>query len=208
MKKLVLGFAMLLSLASQAQSDKYTDAMQKGIAQLNDAKTPDALQAVSASFERIADAEKTQWLPYYYAAIAQDWIGFTDPKADKDKIGEKANQLLDKAEAIEKNAEIYCARNMAATIQMLVDPQSRWQTYGTAANAALEKAQQADPQNPRVYYLQGMSLFGKPVAFGGGKDKAKPMFQKSVELFKTFQAKPLYPNWGQKEAEAMLAKCE
>jgi hypothetical protein len=207
MKKLLLGFTLLLALGSQAQSDKYTEAMQKNLAALNEAQTPDALQAVAASFERIAEAEKTQWLPYYYAVLAQERIGFSDPKADKDKIGEKATQLLDKAEAIEKNAELCCLRNMAATIQMLVDPQNRWQTYGMAARAALEKAQQLDEKNPRIYYLQGMSLFGTPPAFGGGKDKAKPLFQKSLDLFKTAEVKPLYPNWGQKEAEEMLAKC-
>jgi hypothetical protein len=97
---------------------------------------------------------------------------------------------------------------MAATQQMLVDPQSRWQTYGMEASAALQTGMQLDPTNPRLYYLQGMSIFGTPEQFGGGKDKAKPVFQKAVDLYKTFKVKPLYPNWGQKEAEDMLAKCQ
>ena len=46
-----------------------------------------------------------------------------------------------------------------------------------------------------------------PVQFGGGKDKAKPLFEKAVALFKAAQPKPLYPNWGKEQAEAQLALC-
>ncbi len=53
-----------------------------------------------------------------------------------------------------------------------------------------------------------MSIFGTPVQFGGGKDKAKPLFEKSVALYKSAQPKPLYPTWGKKEAENMLAQCQ
>lgn len=208
MKKLLLAFTVLLALTARAQSDKYTEAMQKNLETFGNAKSAADLQAVSASFERIADAEKTQWLPYYYAALAQARIGFVDQTADKDKVAGKANELLDKAEAIEKNAELCCVRNMAATLQMIVDPQNRWQTYGVQARTALETGMKLDPSNPRLYYLSGMNVFNTPEAFGGGKAKAKPLFQKSVELFKSFSAKPLYPKWGQKEAEDMLAKCE
>ncbi|MBS1973302.1 MAG: hypothetical protein JST13_03040, partial [Bacteroidetes bacterium] len=109
---------------------------------------------------------------------------------------------------IEKNAEICTIRNMAATQQMLVDPQTRWQTYGQSASAALEEGIKLDPNNPRLYYLQGMNVFGTPEAYGGGKKNAKPIFEKAVELFKSFQAKPLYPNWGQNEAARMLAQCQ
>jgi hypothetical protein len=65
-----------------------------------------------------------------------------------------------------------------------------------------------DPNNPRLYYLQAMSLFNTPAQFGGGKDKAKPVFEKSVALFKAAQAKPLYPSWGRPQAENMLAQCQ
>jgi len=127
---------------------------------------------------------------------------------DKDANTVRVNALCDRAEAIENNAEICTIRNMAATQAMIVDPQTRWQTYGVQASAALEKGMQIDPANPRLYYLQGMSLFNTPTAYGGGKDKAKPSFEKALVLYKTFVVKPLYPNWGQKESEAMLARCQ
>ena len=208
MKSFLLILAVSLSVAVHAQSDKYAAAMQKNIALLDSAKSTADLEAVSNAFTRVGDAEKTQWLPYYYAALAQTRIGWTDNKVDKDQLAEKIKALVAKAEAIEKNAELCTISNMAATQQMLVDPQSRWQTYGMEASAALEAGMKLDPNNPRLYYLQGMSVFGTPEQFGGGKDRAKPIFQKAVELYKTFQVKPLYPNWGQKEAADMLAKCQ
>src|SRR5579871_4734984 len=175
---------------------------------MDSAKTTQDLQSVANTFERIGDAEKTQWLPYYYAGLSLTRAGWVDKNLDKDANSSKVNALCDKAEAIEKNAEICTIRNMAATQQMLVDPQNRWQSYGQAASAALEDGKKLDPNNPRLYYLQGMSIFGTPEAFGGGKKNAKPVFEKAVELYKTFQVKPLYPNWGQNEAVSMVAKCQ
>ena len=208
MQKTLLFFALLISLSGVAQSDKYTQVMQKNITLLDSAKTPDELQSLAATFERIGDAEKTQWLPYYYAALAQTWIGWNPATKDKDVNSQKINAYLAKAEALEKNAELYAVENMSATQQMLVDPQTRWQTNGQDAAKALQKGMAADPNNPRLYYLQGMSLFGTPPQFGGGKDKAKPLFEKSVALYSSAQPKPLYPTWGKKEAEQMLAQCQ
>ena len=209
MKKMLLVFTVMIGLACQAQSDKYVAAMQKNIPLFATDTTVDQLQALAATFERIGDAEKTQWLPYYYAALAQTWIGWRPEMKDKaDVNAPKINAYLAKAEAIEKNAETYAVENMSATQQMLVDPQSRYMTNGKDAGEALQKGMTLDPNNPRLYYLQGMSLFGTPPQFGGGKDKAKPFFEKSVALFKAAQPKPLYPTWGQKQAEDMLAKCQ
>jgi hypothetical protein len=201
-------FALLIGLSCQAQSDKYVAAMQKNIPLLDSAKTIDQLQSLAGTFERIGDAEKTQWLPYYYAALAQTWIGWNPDTKDKDANSQKINAYLAKAEAIDKNAETYAVENMSATQQMLVDPQTRYATNGRDAAEALQKGLALDPNNPRLYYLQGMSLFGTPPQFGGGKDKAKPVFEKSVALFKAAQPKPLYPTWGAKQAEDMLAKCQ
>ncbi len=208
MRKTILFLVMLVTLAASAQDDKYTEVMKKNIALLDSAKTTDELTSLAATFNRIGDAEKTKWLPFYYAALAQTWIGWNPATTDKDANSAKINAFLAKAEAIEKNSETYAVANMSATQQMLVDPQNRWSTNGKDAGEALQKGLAADPNNPRLYYLQGMSLFGTPTQFGGGKDKAKPLFEKSVALYKSAQPKPLYPTWGQDQAVKMLAQCQ
>jgi hypothetical protein len=208
MKSVIFLTFLCGALSIHAQSDRYVSAMKANLSLLDSAKTTQDYQTVANTFERIGDAEKTQWLPYYYAGLALVLSGWGDPKLDKDVNSTRVNAICDKAEALEKNSEIYTIRNMAATQQMMVDPQTRWQTYGQTASQYLQKAIQLDPNNPRVYYLQGQSVFNTPVAFGGGKANAKPLFEKSVELFKQEQPKPLYPNWGKDQAEMMLAKCQ
>jgi hypothetical protein len=206
----VLLALLLVTAIGFSQSNRYQSSMQSNIALLDSAKSSEDYTSVSASFERIADAEKTQWLPYYYAALANIWKGFTDTKADKDAVADKADALIAKAEAIEpKNSEIMLLKSMSSTLHMLVDPMTRWQKYGTAVAAAMATAKQLDPNNPRVYYWEAQNLMGTPEQFGGGKAKAKPVFEKSIELFKTFKPiNNLYPNWGQQVAERMLKQTQ
>jgi len=199
---------LVASISGFAQSERYVAAMKKNLALFDSSKTTADYQALSAAFERIGDAEKTQWLPYYYAGLALATAGWADQNLNKDDNATKIKALCDKADAIAKSSEVFEIRNMAATQQMMVDPQSRYMTYGAEAGKALTQGMEIDPKNPRLYYLQGMSVFNTPEAFGGGKAKAKPVFEKSVALFKSEEVKPLYPKWGQKQAEDMLAQCQ
>ncbi len=208
MKKCILAIILLATISAHAQSEKYTAAMQQNLQLLDSAKTSEQLAAVSQAFERIGDAEKTQWLPYYYAALAQTRMGFSNAKSDRDAIGQKANELAEKGEAIEKNADLCSIHNMAATIQMLVNPMERWKTYGVKAYTALQEGYKLDPNNPRLYFLEGTSLFSKPEYIGGGKDKAKPVFEKAVELFHAEKVAALHPSWGLRETENYLARCK
>jgi len=208
MKKFIAAMALLATISVNAQSEKYVQTMKTTLAKFDSVKTTADYQALAATFERIGDAEKTQWLPYYYAGLALTTAGWMDQNMDKDANAEKIKAVCTKAEAIEKNAEVYTIRNMAATQQMIVDPQSRWMSYGQEASGYLQKGMQLDANNPRLYYLQAMSVFGTPEQFGGGKAKAKPIFEKAIALFKAETPKPLYPHWGQKEAEAKLAECQ
>jgi tetratricopeptide (TPR) repeat protein len=214
MKKYIFFLAVLAGLQTAAfsQGDKYVAAMQKNLSQFDSARTVEDFTKIANTFERIGDAEKTQWLPYYYAGLALTTAGWMPTLKDKDANSTRVNGICDKAESIATTdvdkAEILSLRNMSATQQMMVDPQSRWMSYGQTAGQVLEKALKLDPNNPRLYYLKGMSLFGTPEQFGGGKDKAKPVFEKAVELYKQAKPKELYPRWGQKEAQDMVAQCQ
>ena len=207
MKRFSLLFTALVFLASIsfAQSDKYAKAMGERVALVETTRDPVALKELSAAFERIGDAEKNQWLPYYYAALTQVNAGMfamngqMGGKAGEiDPVADKAEQLLGKAEALSKdNSEIYIVRKMIATLRMMADPQNRFMTYGPQAAQALETAQKLNPENPRVYLLQGQDKFYTPEHYGGSKAEAKKLFELAMQKFGAFKpATPLDPAWG------------
>lgn len=207
MKQLLIAISALLAVTvSLAQNTKYETAMKGNLQKLENAATPNDLAALAAGFERIGDAEKTQWLPYYYAALATITNGFTDPNADKEKLATMADALLAKAESIApNNSEIFVLKGMAATIHMLVDPMNRWQQYGGLIRENISLAKQANGQNPRIYLFEGQNLMGTPVQFGGGREAARPLIEKSVALYQTYKpAGDLLPNWGKQQAEKLL----
>lgn len=208
MKHIIVILSMFFAGQLLAQG-KYESGMQKGLEQLGSAKTADDFTAASAFFERIADAEKDKWLPYYYAAYANHLTGWMNPKADKDKVAEKSKDLLGKAEALEKNADTYCLRQMIAIQQLTVDGMSRYQTYGAIAAQAIEDAKKADANNPRIYLVEAQYMINVPAAYGGGKAVAKKLVEKSLELYGTYQpASAFHPTWGKDQATQLLAACQ
>lgn len=206
MKKILFLIMVLFTTLANAQS-KYEAGMGKGFEMLKSAQIAEDMGAASAFFERIADAEKDKWLPYYYAAYANHLTGWMNPKADKDKVAAKSKDLLTKAEVLEKdNAELWVLHQMITVQQLTVDPMTRWQAYGAEAANYIEKAKKADANNPRIYLVEGQFKQNVPEAFGGGKEVGKVLFTKSIELFKTFKpATEMHPSWGKDQAEQMLA---
>ncbi|MBP6687780.1 MAG: hypothetical protein KA160_07970 [Lacibacter sp.] len=212
MKQVLLAvlFAHLFT-AAIAQSERYAGAMQKNMQAMGEAKTPDAMLDVVNAFERIGNAEKNQWLPFYYAAVAQVWHAFmtNDPK-QFDPLADKATVFINKAEEFEKNnSEIALAKAMIATVKMSADPMTRYMQYGAviAENTALSK--KLDPANPRPYMWQAQGISKTPEQFGGGCAKAKPVFEEAAKLFEAFKpVSPFHPNWGKEQNEQAYAACK
>jgi len=218
MKKIFLTFLLFGgSIVLYAQSEKYKSAMKDKIAVLDTSRDVAGLKDISASFERIGDAEKTQWLPYYYAALAQVNAGnfiyvsnTSDPAQLKnlDALADKAEQMITKAEALSKdNSEIYTLKKMIASLRMMVDPMNRYMTYGEKAQQALATAKSLNPENPRIYLLEGEDKFYTPEQYGGSKTEAKKMFEEALKKFESFKpASDLDPNWGRSTAQYFLSQ--
>ncbi|MBS4043821.1 MAG: hypothetical protein KGZ59_08410 [Chitinophagaceae bacterium] len=210
MKKLIflsfIGVSFLTT--SFCQNEKYMAAMGSTLQQFGAAKTVEEMNAVAAKFERIGEAEKTQWLPYYYAALTKAQMAF-DAK-DKDKVADEATALINKAYELDKNnSEIFCVKTMICYAKMMVDPMSRWMQYGAEATANLDEAKKYDASNPRPYYLEATSLKNTPEQFGGGCASAKPIAEKAAKLLLEFKpASPLHPNWGKESIDALLNSCK
>jgi hypothetical protein len=183
--------------------------MKKNIAMLDSAIQKGNAKELANNFERIGDAEKIQWLPYYYAAYSHILTTYTEKDKSKiDPISDKAEELILKAEAIagKENSEIAVIKSMIASSHMMVDPQSRYMQYGPASASNIEKAIALDPTNPRPVYLEAQAKLYTPEAFGGGKSVAKPVFEKAITMFDTFKpASELHPAWGKSMAQYFLA---
>ena len=213
MKKLIIAAVFIsFSIISFGQSDKYFGAMQKNLAAIDTSfKNPANLLTLANNFERIANAEKNQWLPYYYAAFCQVNYGFMEQDKDKvDGFADKATDLINKADSLmPNNSEISCIKSMIASCHMMVNPMQRYMEYGPESGSNMEKAMQQDPTNPRPYYLKGQSLKYTPEQFGGGCKTAKPELQTSLDKYAAFKpASELHPNWGKGQVEMLIKDCK
>jgi len=213
MKKITLiSLLSFFSLITFAQSEKYTNAMKKNIILLDSAfAKPDNFLSLANTFERIGTSEKTEWLPFYYAAYCRVNYAFMqkDP-AGNDPIAEKATVLINTADSLQpNNSEISCVKSMIASVQMLVNPQQRFMQYGAASQKELQKAMQQDPTNPRPYMLKGQSLKYTPEQFGGGCKNAMPQLEIAMEKFTSFKAvSEIYPSWGKSYTGDIIKQCK
>jgi hypothetical protein len=213
MKKILsIVLCLITSGVLLAQSEKYQNAMKKNIAELEAAMQNGSMPDLANSFERIAEAEKTQWLPYYYAAYCNVMNAFMEQdKSKTDGIADKAEQLVKKAEELAggENSETCVIKSMIASAHMMVDPQTRWMQYGQTSSLNITKAKTLDPANPRPVYLEGQAKFYTPEQFGGGKPQAKELFTRALEMFDKFKpSTDLHPSWGRSATNYFLAQCQ
>ena len=202
---------MSIGVTAFGQSPKFNDAMTKALADLDTCKTGDAFVAMANKFDRIAMAEKNQWLPFYYAAFCQ--VNYSFMETDKSKIdvlADKAAELIAKADSLmPNNSEISCVKSMIASSRMMVNPMQRYMEYGPVSEKCLADAITQDPTNPRPHYLKGQGLKYTPEAFGGGCKPALEEFQKAMDKYNVFKpASDIAPDWGKAITEKLIAECK
>lgn len=218
MKKIItLALVFSIAIVSNAQTasnpikqtSAFENAMLVNIRQLDTASSAASLTTIANNFERIGNAEKTKWEPFYYASYCYTAMAFMSPDKSKiDWLADKAEALLQNAEAIDKNnSEISCMFAMINSCRILVDPISRFQVKSTEVNALLAKAMQENQNNPRIYLMQARMQIRTPEAFGGGRNVAKASAETAVAKFKSFvPANAIAPAWGEQQAIGLLAK--
>lgn len=198
----------------QAQSDQFAGAMKEQLTRLSTdstAYTPAGMQQLANTFERIAEAEKTQWLPYYYAAYCRvNEAFFTQDRNKTDEIADKAQLAIEKAQALKgQDSEISCILSMIASARIGVDPMTRGMKYGPMSAELLDAAQKQNPNNPRVFVLKGQNLLYTPEAFGGSKTKAKEMFDIALQKFAAFKPESeLAPTWGEPYVKELIKQVQ
>lgn len=210
MKNTYLFFAiMVLSLPNFAQENRYRDAMLGNLETLDKASGPDEYTQCANRFERIAIAEKSLWMPYYYASYSLVVMSFDEADGGKkDLILDRAQELLDKALELEPDeSELQVLQAFLYPSRILVDPMSRGMQYMELVFSTLEKAKSLNPDNPRIYFLEGVNKANLPPSMGGGPKEARPLLEMAVAKFETFANEdPLWPRWGEEAARSELGK--
>lgn len=201
----------LFSISLYTQNDQYTKAMQDAINGLEVAESAEDFKAVSATFERIAQVAKTEWLPNYYRAYTNIHLSWISLQAEEysayDLYIEAAEKAIEKAnEIVGEHAEVYVLEAYLYQAKIQRKPMVNGMRYSSSVTDALARAKELDPDNPRAYFINGNQLFHMPAFVGGGKDKALPEFETAAKKFANFKAESdLHPNWGAQANEQMLA---
>jgi hypothetical protein len=189
------------------QNGKFEQGMGKAFGIWKEGKPAEA----SALFERIATAEKTNWLPDYYVAL----INCTE--AFKPENREKSTSLIEKAQAAlnnagaksQNNAEINVMQAMIYTATLVQDPMTNGMKYSMLVNGEYAKAKALAPNNPRVVFCSAEFELGG--AKWSGVD-IKPIcaeISRSIELFNNFKPEsPFHPSWGLDRAQKTQASCK
>ena len=205
MKTIFLALAVLVSGMAFAQG-QYEQGMGQAFSLWKEGKNSEA----SALFERIASAEKNDWLPNYYVSLVNTTASF----ASKDK--ETVNALLTKAQAaldIEMvknpdNAELLVMQAMVYTGWIAFDPMTNGMALSGKVMQLYAQAEKIAPDNPRVVFGKAEFEIGGARFFGSD---IKPMcaeVDRSIALFEKFKPEtPFSPNWGLERALETQKSC-
>ena len=211
MKKSMITIAVfLMSFIVVAGPSSFKKLMKENLEVLRGNDETTNFDEIGNNFVKIADANSNRFEPLYYSAysyIIGSWS--TDNPAEKTQILEKAiNQINKGLELVPNNDELLVLKAFYYQAMIMTDPRKYGQSYSTKANELLTKAQQINSNNPRAEFLLAQNIYYRPAQYGGGKEKALPLFFKASELFKAQKTNNyLIPVWGEKTNSEMLKKC-
>lgn len=210
MKKTILMICIVLSYGIATAQSNYQKGMMKGMEMLKLAKTFDDFVNVSNHFERIASVEKGEWLPVYWNAYVSLIGGMNAEKENQqDEMYDKALALLETIESASADqSELLTLKAYITLMKISVSPMTRAPQGTPTAMRLLAEAQKINPSNPRPFFVQGQNTFYTPTFFGGGKELAKPLLTKAVELYSLETSSEVFlPRWGKGRAEMLLKEC-
>ncbi|WP_109300313.1 hypothetical protein [Aquimarina sp. AU474] len=186
----------------------YEKGMKKAF-ELWETKKPD--EAINL-FERIAKAEKENWLPYYYAAQVHiiTTFGIKDAEEIESRL-KKAQDFLNESKTFSKeNAEILIMEAMLNTAYVAYNPSVYGPTLSGKVEELYRTAKTYEPENPRatLYHAEwkmgGAKFWGKdPKSFCPEVEKAILYFEKEPE-----KKVPFYPQWGKNQIKRIQQNCK
>jgi hypothetical protein len=202
---------LLFTFPVLLKAQNLEESLSKTLMKMDSAQNLSDMMSISAQFDMIASKWENEWSSNYYAAYAKTIVSFiVQDNKKKDLFLDEADKYLEKIKTIDsQNDETWVLAALIINARISVDGQNRGMQYGGVFNQNLSKAEKINPDNPRIYYLKGTSLFYTPEMYGGGKAMAKPLFEKAKGLFaKEVKTSILKPVWGEKQNLDYLKQCD
>lgn len=205
MTKFILTIAFFVTSLVGAQT-QYEQGMQKAFALWGEGKTSEA----SALFERIASAEKNNWLPNYYVALVNTSTSFLIK--DKNQVASlltKSQESLDKElDKNPENPELLVMQAMINTAWIVADPMTNGMKLSAKTIEIYDKAIALAPENPRAIFGKAEFEIGGARYFGNDTKPMCAQIDKAIELFAKFKPEtPFHPNWGLDRALEAQKEC-
>jgi hypothetical protein len=210
MKTVLFILSFLLANVGHTMAGKYENSMKAAIKKLNEATNMDTHHDVAATFERIGEAEKTLWLPYYYSGLAYIWSShLSTDMAVIDGELDKAQKMVEKAgELSSDNDEIVTLQGYIYMMRVAVDPATRGMQYSSMAMEELGRAVSINRENPRATMILGRMQLGMYQFMGMDTSESCGIIERANMLFKNHKpASELDPVWGSRDAAAFLEEC-
>jgi hypothetical protein len=205
MTKIIVTLVLLISSTIFGQTN-YQQSMQKAFDLLGEGKNLEA----AALFERIASAEKDQWLPNYYVALVTTTTAFsTQDKVQVEGLLQKAQAALDiELKKQPNNPELLVMQGMIYTAWIAFDPMTNGMKLSGKTMEVYSKAEALAPQNPRVVLSKTEFEMGSARFFGTDTKPLCLKMKNAIELFVTFKPESVFhPNWGLDRAQGAIAAC-
>ena len=211
MKKIILMSALALGVMN-AEAQDFKAPLEKTFLAFDTTQDMTVKVEQSNKLSLITKKWGNDWITHYYLSFSKAVLSYLEKDATKrDAYLDEAEKEHEEAVSIlaKENDETFVLGAMIANARMAVDPMNRWQKYGQLFSQNLESAKDLNPNNPRMYYLQGISKFYTPKAYGGGKKTAQPYFEKADALYaKETGGDITKPYWGKDKNTYFLSQCK
>jgi beta-lactamase regulating signal transducer with metallopeptidase domain len=166
-----------------------------------------ARNAVRRDLDRGLRAETEEAMARYTLAYA-DWRLATMDLPERERIAllaEGREQALAAVASDPENADFHVLSSAIHGVVAGMIPAERREA-GIKANAAIARALELGPDNPRALFVQGLNTFHTPPAWGGSVEQARLSFERALAAFESGPPAPPWPNWGRPDTHAWLGQ--